>query len=121
MSAPFVESVRESETLSAEDLRTFRKHVDKWRKETRLLSSITRKIAHPDYLAIISMGEKALPLLLWELEARPTYWFAALKAIATSVTSEIPKDQQDFDAAVAAWLKWGEERGYLKEQRTQGT
>ncbi len=121
MSAPFVDSAREPEVLSPEDLRSFRNHVDKWRKETRLLSSITRKIAHPDYLAIVSMGKKALPLLLRELEARPTYWFAALKAIATTVTRDIPEDQHDFDSAVAAWLKWGKERGYLKEHRSSGT
>lgn len=80
-----------------------------WRQETRGESSIDRMVAHPAYTQIIAMGERSLPLILRELEDHPDHWFPALFAIsgqdaATGTTT--------FEAAVAAWLRWGSERGH---------
>lgn len=97
----------------------FRRHVEQWRRETLVYSSIARKIAHPDYLAIIGMPKNVIPLLLRELAERPTYWFAALKALAKD--EQPPEEQSNFDAAVKAWLDWGKRRGYLQERSATGS
>ena len=41
---------------------------EQWRNETGMLSEPTKKLKHPAYQQIISMGEAALPLILRELE-----------------------------------------------------
>jgi hypothetical protein len=82
----------------------------KWRRETRHLSLVSKKIAHPAYLRIIAMGEPAIPLLLESLRDRPSHWFAALQAIANT-------DPCHIDATPAqardAWLNWGTSHGYI--------
>jgi len=104
------------EPLTAADEAEFRHHVERWRKEASAYSSITRKIAHPDYLAIVGMQKKVIPLLLRELAERPTYWFAALRTLAKD--EQPPEEPTSFDEAVKAWLDWGEKRGYLQELST---
>src|SRR5436309_3896150 len=42
-----------------------------WKKETRLLSSMTDMILHPAYQQIIGLGRGALPLILEELARQP--------------------------------------------------
>ncbi len=39
-------------------------------------------VAHPSYLRIVGLGRSVIPLILRELRDRPTYWFAALQALA---------------------------------------
>ncbi|HUY29166.1 MAG TPA: hypothetical protein VMV27_17280 [Candidatus Binataceae bacterium] len=97
----------------------FQSHVERWRKETLYLSSIARKLAHPDYLAITSMGKKVIPLLLRELEERPSYWFGALKALAKDENP--PKEENTFDGTVKAWLVWGKARDDLQKRSTTGS
>jgi hypothetical protein len=116
---PLPKQSEQEEVVTPEVEAEFRRHVEQWRKETLAYSSIARKIAHPDYLAIISMRKKAIPLLLRELEERPTYWFAALKAVAKD--EQPPDEPSSFDAAVKAWLDWGKKRGYLQERGTTGS
>jgi hypothetical protein len=95
--------------------RAFREQVERWKDETGHLSSITKAIAHPSYLRIIGLAKNSTAhelerLLLHELEAEPDHWFAALSA----VTGEDPvAPEDDFDDAVAAWLKWGREKGIV--------
>jgi hypothetical protein len=82
----------------------------KWRRETRHLSLVSKKISHPAYLRIIAMGEPAIPLLLEALRDRPSHWFAALQAIANTNPCQIdatPAQARD------AWLKWGVSHGYI--------
>jgi hypothetical protein len=86
---------------------SFREQVDRWKDETGHLSSITRAIAHPSYLRIIGMGKEVLPILLKELREHPDHWLVALNAI----TGEDPAPKEsNFTEAVAAWIKWGEDR-----------
>lgn len=81
--------------------------VRKWRRETDLVSSITKTSMHPAYQAIIGMGEKALPLIFDELEHRGGHWFWALQAITRADPAH---GQGDFDAAKRAWLDWWKHR-----------
>ena len=83
--------------------------VERWRNETGHLSSVTRMVLHPSYLRIIGLGRGGLPLILRELRERPDHWLVALNAI----TGEDPAPEgASFREAVAAWIKWGEIRGY---------
>jgi hypothetical protein len=95
--------------------RTFREHVERWKSDTQHLSSVTKMLAHPSYLRVIGLaGESAdheiERLLLAELREEPDYWFDAM----TAITGENPVGpDDDFDAAVNAWLEWGRGRGFL--------
>lgn len=88
----------------------FESLVAEWRNDTLLLSSMSKKLMHPAYLRIIGLGPVVLPLLLRELEERPSYWFSALSAI--SGIDPVP-DSASFDEAVDVWLAWGREKGIL--------
>jgi hypothetical protein len=88
----------------------FESLVAEWRNDTLLLSSMSRKLMHPAYLRIIGLGPVVLPLLLRELEERPSYWFSALSAISGS--DPVP-DSASFDEAVEIWLAWGREQSIL--------
>ena len=87
----------------------FHEHVERWKNETGHLSSVAKMISHPSYLRIIGFGREGLPLILKELRERPDHWLVALNAI----TGEDPApDGANFREAVAAWIKWGETKGY---------
>ncbi len=91
-------------------LLTFKRLAEQWRKETRFISPVKRKVLHPAYQQIIGMGEVALPLILQDLEERPADWLWALRAIA----GEDPASENgDFRQAIKAWVNWGKERGYI--------
>jgi hypothetical protein len=83
---------------------------EQWRRETGHYSSISRKIEHPAYQKIIAMGKPAIPFILRELRKRPAHWFTALRAIAKSPPAS---EGSDIGRATAAWLRWGQDRGYL--------
>lgn len=83
---------------------------DQWRRETAMYSSIQKKVEHLAYQKIIAMGEDAVPLILRELEARPAYWFAALKAITKASPTGIGSGLKQ---ATTTWLRWGKKQGYI--------
>jgi type I restriction enzyme M protein len=86
--------------------------VDQWKRETGMLSSVSKKVQHPAYQKIIALGEPAIPLILHELEERPGHWFAALQALTE--TSPLPDGERiDMRRATRVWLSWGKENGYL--------
>lgn len=84
--------------------------VKKWRKETQHTSSVTKMITHPSYRRIMGMGRDVLPLLFRELKERPDHWLVALSAITGE--DPVPADST-FNDAVATWLAWGVQKGYL--------
>jgi hypothetical protein len=91
-------------------LEEFKSHVEKWKRATLQLSSLTKMIAHPSYMRIIGMGPVILPFLFKQLKERPDHWLVALNSITG--TDPAPIDST-FEMAVEAWLRWGRERGYL--------
>lgn len=81
--------------------------VAKWRRDTALMSSITKISMHPAYQAIIGMGECALPLIFEDMRTRGGHWLWALQAI----TQEDPARYiSDFEQAKRVWLSWWESR-----------
>jgi len=101
----------ENETLE----KLFREHSERWKEDTRHLSSITKMISHPSYLRIIGLAGKSYGhglerLLLQELQSEPDHWFAAL----TAISGEDPvKPEHDFDQSISAWLEWGRQMGII--------
>jgi prevent-host-death family protein len=82
-----------------------------WKDATGHLSSISQKTRHPAYQAIIAMGERAIPLILQELEREPNDWFPALEKI----TGEDPVAEPSYgivDEMAKLWLEWGKSHGY---------
>ncbi len=54
---------------------------EQWRKERGATSMAKRMAEHPAYRKIVALGEKAVPLILAELERQPDHWFVALHEI----------------------------------------
>ena len=89
----------------------FNQLASQWRNETGMLSLVRQKAMHPAYQQIIGMGKDALPFILRELRSRGGDWLWVLEAIARPKINPA-LDTTNFQDAVAAWLKWGEENGY---------
>jgi hypothetical protein len=105
-------------TISNEDAglkAEFEEQVKQWKSETAHWSSVTRMIAHPSYLRIIGLANKATKrevtkLLLQEMSNEPDHWFAALTAITRC---DPTRAEDDLDEATNAWLEWGRQEGIL--------
>ncbi len=88
----------------------FRTLVAEWTADTLYLSNIQKIVSHPAYQKIISLGTPVLPLIFRDLPNRQSLWFWALHQITGA--DPVAEDQTG-DAAVAAWLAWGEAREYV--------
>ena len=90
---------------------SFTRWVKQWRVERGITSSLLDMIACPSYLRIISMGEKALPLILARIRSEgedPDHWFGALESITGE--NPVPEDAYGDTVKMAkAWLFWAEE------------
>lgn len=89
----------------------FRRLSATWHAETAFLSSMTAAERHPAYQEISRLGPAVVPLMLRDLEANHTHWFAALQ----SITGANPKPASgggDIPRLVEAWVQWAKENGY---------
>jgi hypothetical protein len=85
---------------------------DRWMAETMFSSSLSEITSHEAYMAIIGLGQPAIPLILEDLERDPKYWFAALRAL--SGFDPVPSEMAgNLDAMTDAWLDWGRETGLI--------
>lgn len=83
-----------------------------WKHDTGDYSVTHFIVMHPAYQEIIGMGDKALPLILQELENEPRQWFWALKAI--SGYDPVKKsDKGNIRKMKNVWVKWGKEHGVI--------
>jgi hypothetical protein len=85
---------------------------ERWKAETTFISSSSAPVAHPDYQAIIALGQAAVPLILRDLEREPAHWFEALHAI----TGHDPVSRAEWGnipAMRAAWLSYGRQRWHI--------
>ena len=83
-----------------------------WRAERGVLSSARQMAQHRDYIRIIDMGERAVPLILNELCHNPDHWFVALHAITGA--NPVPEEARGrLREMAAAWVAWGEEHSYI--------
>ena len=103
-------------TTSAPPVETLQQRFDRlatvWLKETAVLSSPERTMAHPAFEEIVGMGEAAIPCILRVMGNSEGYWFLALGEIA---------GEQPFPPAIAgkvelierAWFDWARGKGYV--------
>ena len=98
-------------TDATDDQEVFQALASKWRESTAVFSTSDMMLT-PEYLRIIGMGERAIPLILEDLRRAPGHWFAALNAITGD--NPVPDESRgQLDVMASAWIRWGEENGYL--------
>ncbi len=79
-------------------------------EECAFLSTMHEIAAHPAYREIVRMGYHALPLILRDLEKRPSHWFWALNEI-TLENPVLPEHRGNITAMAQDWLEWGKRSG----------
>ncbi len=89
----------------------FKALADRWEIETVFLSNSDRAAAHPAHQEIVSMGERAVPLILERMRSQGGLWFHALRHL-TGANPVAPEDRGKTDAMQTSWLQWGERNGY---------
>jgi hypothetical protein len=92
-------------------VRKFRGLVATWKEETGSKSIVSEKVVHHAYQQIISIGEKAIPLLLRELAVNPDHWFVALRSI-TGINPVKPEHRGRIKLMAKDWIDWGNKHGY---------
>lgn len=82
-----------------------------WQKNTKYSSSVLTFIEDENFKKIVSMGEAALPLILIELEKKPSALVWALNMI----TGKSVSDGRRVTIAEASklWVKWGKRVGII--------
>lgn len=86
----------------------------KWKQECIHLSSSSKIHNNPNYIEIIEMGEKVIPLILEELKNELDHWFFALYKI----TGEDPCCEDDWgkmEQISKKWIQWGIKKRYINE------
>jgi hypothetical protein len=105
-------TLAKSQSLRAKlpNARKFRRLAEQWYNETGMISMIHKKTMHPAYQRVIGMGKDALPFIFQELKKNHVHWLWALSAIHDD---DVAKPGDTLEEAVAAWLKWGADNGYI--------
>ena len=84
----------------------------KWREEVGAESSLSKITGNLNYLRVISLGKRAVPLILRDLQRDPAPWFLALRAI-TGQENVGREHAGNFKSAADSWIAWGKENGYI--------
>ncbi len=93
--------------------RRFHELASEWAELTAYRSNMRSLRHHPVYLELTTLGEAAIPMILVELEGKPSVaWFGLLEEITGE--NPVPLDLAGHVVAMAgAWLDWGRSRGYI--------
>ena len=102
-----------SGTQEGEVEHEFQRLTNQWKQETAPQSTISKISMHPAYQRIIAMGERAIPLILRDLQKKPHHWFWALSAI-TNESPIPPESRGNMRDMAEAWIKWGKARRYIE-------
>ena len=85
----------------------------RWHDETDFLSQPSSITGNDNYLQIISMGKRVIPMILEELKERGGYWYRALRILSGEDPVSI-EARGDVEQMKRTWIKWGRERGYIE-------
>jgi len=107
-------SSREGLVQQVSDRDRFQRLRSQWKEQSQYLSNTAQMSMLGPYQRIIGMGEAAVPLILDELRREPDHWFWALESI-TEENPVPPEDTGRVQAMTAAWIRWGQERGFLAQ------
>jgi hypothetical protein len=98
--------------MATADKEKFRALVEQYDLANGGLSVTQRK--HPAFLALVAMGQPVVPLILLSIMGEPMVWLAiALREIVGGGPTIKDQDRGVLDKVREAWLKWGEEEGYI--------
>jgi hypothetical protein len=84
----------------------------RWRENTEDVSLVALVASNVDYLRIIALGGRVVPLILQDLQERGGYWYPALEAL-TGASPATPEERESRAGMRQAWLRWGRERGLV--------
>jgi hypothetical protein len=95
----------------------FRRLEAQWQAETLVLSDRGKIMGHSAMRAIIALGDEAVPLILRDLQDKPSVLVWALPEI-TGENLAPPRIEGGFfkwnlDTQIDAWLRWGREKGLV--------
>jgi hypothetical protein len=101
-------------TRTAHDWWKFQGLRSRWHDERGATSSITEMAMCDSYLRIIGMGQKAVPLILHQMEregSEPDQWFWALQILTEA--DPVPEEERgDFEAMSRTWRDWAARNWY---------
>lgn len=89
--------------MAMNDRRRFYNYYTSWTEKTCFLSSVSAIINNPDFLAIVAMGQRAVPFILEEISAKPSTLVWALNMIYQSKITDNPK--ATITDACRLWVK----------------
>jgi hypothetical protein len=102
-------------TVSMTDFLTQEKFdllADRWKKQIRGMSSMSRMMSDENYQKILTFGWNAVPFILRDLKKEVAPWFQALRAITDK--RDIGREfKGQFRKIADAWIRWGEENGII--------
>jgi hypothetical protein len=95
----------------------FRRLEAQWKADTQVLSDPGKIMGHPAMRAIVAMGEEVVPLILRDLQDKPSLLVWALPEI-TGENLAPPRTEGSFlkwnvDTQIEAWLRWGRAKGLV--------
>jgi hypothetical protein len=100
------------ETLSNREWTEFAMLVEAWKAETINLSSIAQVLASEPYRKILSMRERAVPLIIRQLKVEgtnPYHWWGALRELTNE--NPVPDNLKgDIRAMSRCWIEWARNR-----------
>ena len=82
---------------------------DKWKEETKFLSSTTNINNNSRYKEMIAMGTDIIPFVIDDLRGGSNHWFSLLREL-TGENPVIDADRGYMNRMAKAWIKWWDER-----------
>lgn len=94
------------------EYRHFLELKNKWKSDTKFISSGTYLISNQAYQEIISFGRKAVPWIIKDLQKTNDHWFFAL----AQITGENPIKNENIgnvEKMSEDWLEWASINNYV--------
>ena len=92
----------------------FRDLANQWAELTAYRSNMSALRRHPLFDEIVALGEPAIPLILRELERKPSVPWFGLLATMTGENAVPPELAGRVAEMAGSWLAWGRRQGYLE-------
>jgi hypothetical protein len=95
----------------------FRRLEAQWEADILVLSDPGKIMGHPAMKEIIAMGDEVVPIILRDLQAKPSLMVGALPEITGEYLAPPRVEggfvKWDVRAQVEAWLQWGRQKGLV--------
>ena len=95
----------------------FRRLEAQWKVDTQVLSDPGKIMSHPAMRAIVALGADVVPLILRDLQDKPSLLVWALPQITGENLAPPATDggflKWNLDTQIDAWLRWGREKGLV--------